>query len=99
MKLTDLPDMHVHDLLPKRFGPLDASPALVITFPIISLAVAFKIRVVLVDIDVSHETEEFGYSRRLQARCPVILNLHQSLISLICLCLEGDWDVIRQIDN
>ena len=43
MKLADLSDVHVHDLLPQGFSPLDASPALVVAFPVIGLAVSFEV--------------------------------------------------------
>ena len=52
MKLADLSDMHVHDLLPKGFSPLNASSALVVAFPLIGLAVSFEVRIVLIDIDI-----------------------------------------------
>jgi hypothetical protein len=52
MKITDLSDVHVHDLLPKGFSPLNASSTLVAAFPLIGLAVSFEVRIVLINIDI-----------------------------------------------
>jgi hypothetical protein len=43
MKLADLSNVHVHDLLPQGFRPLDASSALVVAFPAICFAVSFEV--------------------------------------------------------